>query len=292
MRKQKRYELHQSALYHVTTKRRLASILRLSLKELEAVANSPNRYKEWDEPKQGGGARHIENPRPALKKVQSRIAALIGRIEPADYLYCPVKGRSYISNAKVHANGKEIRKLDIRRYFESTNSKRVYWFFNSVMKCSEDVAGILTKISTLNGRLPTGSPLSPILSFYAHLDMWEDIANLVGDEYSFSVYMDDLAVSGEKVSGELMWEIKKRIRKAGLDYHKERSYRGGKAVVTGIAIRDGQLGLPHAKHEKLYFLRKGIAQSADSEERIKLARSLQGAISQARQVQQVNAQKG
>lgn len=120
------------------------------------------------------------------------------------------------------------------------------------------------------------------------MDMWEDISDLVGTERSFSVYMDDLAVSGNQVSGQLMWQIKQRLRKAGLDYHKERSYRGNRGVVTGIAILHGQLGLPHARHQKLHSLRKSIALSTDTEELVKLRRSLQGAMAQARQVAKAN----
>ena len=52
---------------------------------------------------------------------------------------------------------KEVRKLDVREYFPSTPSHRVYWFFHTVMRCSTDVAAVLAKLLTVEGHLATGS---------------------------------------------------------------------------------------------------------------------------------------
>jgi hypothetical protein len=39
------------------------------------------------------------------------------------------------------------------------------------MKCRKDVASIITRLSTYQGRLPTGSPLSPIMAYFAYCDL-------------------------------------------------------------------------------------------------------------------------
>jgi len=82
------YPLDQSPLFKISSQRRLADLLRVTLADLEHLANAENLYKEWDEEKPKGGTRHIENPNHDLKKVQARIAKLLGRIVPPSFRGC------------------------------------------------------------------------------------------------------------------------------------------------------------------------------------------------------------
>jgi hypothetical protein len=88
--------------------------------------------------------RMVDNPRRELKVVQRRIATLLSRILPPTFLFCPVKRRSYVGNAQQHRDGRVVHSLDVKKYFPSTPSKRVHWFFHKVMLCSTDVAAVLT----------------------------------------------------------------------------------------------------------------------------------------------------
>jgi hypothetical protein len=165
--KRRLYTLNQSPLFKMRNHRKLAALLDMPLAELRRLRHSDTLYTEFDIPKKSGGARHVENPRRPLKLAQARIARLLSRIVPPDYLFCPVKGRSYVTNAAQHRDNRIVRCLDIRKYFPSTPAYRVYWFFRNIMRCDADVAETLMRLATYQGHLPTGSPLSPIMAYFA-----------------------------------------------------------------------------------------------------------------------------
>lgn len=258
MQNRKRYPLHQSPFYKLRSRKKLADILKVDAAELRRLANETGiLYSEFEVPKKDGGRRPIENPSRQLKLIQARIARLLGRIEPPDYLFCPVKGRCYVSNAAQHRGQRVIRCLDIRKYYPSTSSKRVFWFFNKVMKCEPDVSAILSRIATYKESLPTGSPLSPILSYFAHVDVWEGISAICKREnYRLTVYIDDVTISGQRVAAKVLWEIKRAIHRSGLRYHKEKKFVDRPAEVTGVIVTKNSLGPANRQLKKRCELRE------------------------------------
>jgi hypothetical protein len=145
----KRYPLNQSPLFRLTRRAKLAQLLDISDRELRWLTrNADILYREKDRPKKNGnGLRHIEDPRRLLKKAQSCLAQLLSRIEPPDFLFCPVKGRDYIQNAAQHRGNRVVRCLDIHKYFPNTRAQRVFWFFDKVLCCERDLAGTLTRLA-------------------------------------------------------------------------------------------------------------------------------------------------
>jgi retron-type reverse transcriptase len=226
------------------------------------VAGDAIRYTEFLR-ETGGKTRQISNPEGRLKKIQSRIANHLSRIQPEAYLFCPAKGRNYIANARYHSRSRMIRSLDIRKYFASTSEEDVYYFFRNVMLCSKCVAHALARITTYNGRLPLGSPLSPILAHYAHYDVWESVnAVCMANGVKLSIYADDVTVSGHYVPEKLFWEIKKLIFSSGLRYHKERLAIERPAKITGVIISGEKMTATNGQLKRLYEARKGL--SADN----------------------------
>lgn len=287
MRSKKRYVLNQSPFYKLQTKRKLAAILNINLQELDYFSkNSHSLYVEWDEVNENTGkTRRIQNPKQELKKIQKRIASILSRITPPNFLFCPVKGRSYIDNAKQHVNQKQVCCIDIKKYFESTTSLKIYYFFHTYLGCSKDVAGILTKISTLDSRLPTGSPLSPILSYFANVKMWENILSITQKhDCILSVYMDDITISGCNVSSFLMWRIRRQIHSHGLRYHKEKRYVGNFSEITGIINKNGKLMLPNRQLRKIYELSETLKELNDGAEKTNVTNKLLGHKGQLNQI--------
>jgi retron-type reverse transcriptase len=233
----KGYPLNQSPLFRLTTKRNLADLLGISTGKLRSLRHSDKLYSERDIPKKNGGFRRIENPMRELKFVQAKVARLLSRITPPDYLFCPVKGRCYVTNAARHSGNRIVRTLDIKKYFPNTPRRRVYWFFRTIMKCNSDVADMLSAIASYKGHLPTGSPLSPIMAFYSYYDVWEEVDRLVkANGVTNSLYIDDLTISGARVSDRLMWDIKRVIHRSGLRYHKEKTFRDHPPEITGVIL--------------------------------------------------------
>lgn len=283
-RKVKRYPIDQSPFYCLPTKRRLCGVLKLSRGELRGLLANL-KYSERVEKKPNGGERLIEDPCHPLKILQRRIAKLLSRIDLGKELHCPVKGRSYVTNANAHQGAAHIRTLDIKRYFPSTSSRRVFWFWRTVMRCSPDVAGILTRLSTHNEHLPTGSPLSPVLSFLANIDAWRRITALSSDAgCTLTIYMDDVTISGQNVPSRLLFAIRREIRRVGLVYHKEKCHPSGQGEVTGVIVGGAGLRLPRRQLHKLHLARKALRKAASDQEMQVVQRRIRGLIEQARQV--------
>jgi retron-type reverse transcriptase len=283
------YSLDQSPFYMMRAKSKLAKILGLAPAELRRLSNAAeNLYTEFEVPKKSGGTRQVENPNRQLKLVQARIARLLGRICPPDYLFCPVKGRCYVSNAAKHRGNRVVKCLDVRKYFPSTSSRRVYWFFNRIMKCENDIAAILTSIATYCGHLPTGSPLSPIMAFFAHYDVWQNISDICSREgYILTVYIDDVTISGRSVSASVLWEIKREIHKSGLRYHKEKIYIDRPAEITGVIVNGKSLSPPHRQFKKLNQIRSALKQPLAKQVEVKFNEQLAGLNGQIAQITRI-----
>jgi retron-type reverse transcriptase len=257
----------------------------LEAPKLKALLHRPDLYTEFEVLKKNGGKRLVENPKRELKIVQKRLARILGKISPPDYLFCPVKGRSYVTNAACHRHNRVVRCLDIRKYFPSTPSHRVYWFFSVVMKCEPDLANTLTKISTYSGHLPTGSPLSPIMAFFAYYNVWQAIAVIAKlHGLTLTVYIDDVTISGPTVSAAVLWEIKKAIHAVGLRYHKEKCYIDSHAEITGVIVRDGTLLAPNRQLLKLHKANQEFSNPKSFTSRQKLAGKIAGLSGQLDQI--------
>ena len=255
-----RHPLDQSPFFKLRSKRRLAELLRISVDDLKIMcATADQVYREFNVPKKDGTLRGVEDPARRLKLVQTRIARQLGRIIPPGYLFCPVKGRCYVSNAAQHRSNRMVHCLDIRKYFPSTPSRRVFWFFRTVMQCEPDVAATLAQLATYRGHLPTGSPLSPIMAFFAHYDIWEGVNTICRKHgYTLTVYIDDVTISAPRISPEVIWEVKKIIHSSGLRYHKEKRFHDRPAEVTGIIIDGDRLAVPNRQLKKIADLRSDI----------------------------------
>jgi retron-type reverse transcriptase len=288
MRTHKAYALQQSPLYMLSNHRKLATLLGVSPPDLRKLGHSDAGYREFDIPKKTGGTRHVENPPRSLKLVQARLSRLLSRIGAPDYLFCPVKGRSYVNNAAQHRNNRVVRCLDVRKYFPNTAARRVYWFFRRVLRCEPDIAETLSKLATYRGHLPTGSPLSPVMAYFAHYDVWEKVAQIANaNGLTLTVYIDDVTISGHRVSARTLWAIKKNIHASGLRYHKEKHFVDSHAEITGVITRAGSLHPPNRQLKKLHRARLDLVTlnpSADAKVRRGKLNGLLGQIEQIRRL--------
>ncbi|MBP1859127.1 reverse transcriptase family protein [Rhizobium herbae] len=298
------HKLEASALFNVRTRKKLADILMCSPAHLKSVDAIEIRYKKRWKPKDSDTAPWLKQPPPAekagnyrpidipvdpLKKLQTRIANLLSRIEPPSYLCSPVKGVSYVDNARRHVNSNAFWLLDIADYFPSCTADRVAWFFSTVMKCAPDVTAVLVSLVTDSGRLPQGSPCSPILAYFSNKKMWDDVAEAVASAGCIlSVYADDITLSGTTVPGALVWEVKQIIVKNGfkLKREKEVSLVGSPADITGVIVRNGTLKLPNRQLKKLAETKKLHKLATDKVTLIKLEHQVKGRLAQRRQIEE------
>jgi len=280
---------NQSPFFRLRTKKKLADLLFCSKEKLKDMSGKGDYYYSFPKPKKDGGNRNIDAPREDLKKIQKRIAELLQKIVPPDFLFAPVTGRSYVDNAAHHLGARSIRLLDIEDFFPSCTAERVIWFFHKRMECSLDVAVILKNLLTKDGVLPQGSPCSPILAYLSYVDMWEEINQKVEQsKCTLSVYADDLTISGDIVPEATIWGIKKLLKKYGhnIKIKKERSIRDKTADITGVVLKKDKLLLPNRQHQKLVEVRGDLKKERSPAQRKILTNKVRGRESQAKQIEQ------
>lgn len=288
--KKKSLKLHSekdSPFYKLESRRRLAEILHCSQNRFALLDDVASLYTPFDRKKKDGTTRRIDAPREDLKTTQLRIANLLQRIEPPDFLFAPVPGRSYVNNAAAHRGAKTFHLLDLENFFPSCRDDRVTWFFRKRMLCSPDVTAVLRQLTTLNGSLPQGSPCSPILAYFAYIDMWEEIDNYVKERgCKLTVYIDDVTISGPVIHGELIWKIKTIFHRFQHTYkvNKERCVIDKPIEVTGVVLREENLLLPNRQHKKMHDLRIDIMNNLDPRIVKSIKNQLRGCAAQMKQV--------
>lgn len=282
----KKYSINNSPFFRLHSRQALADLLGLTLPRLEAIASSPSDtfYKMYDDDASG---RYITAPLVELAQIHKRVARLLSRINPPLYLQSATKKRSYKTNAGMHKGSSRIFKIDIKKYYPSISFGAVYNFFKKKMECSVDVSTVLTKICTVSARgrthLPTGSNLSPILSYWVYSDLFDKI-KVMCDSVSctMSLYVDDITVSGKNATGSLVTKIEQEIAKAGLTSHKVKMYDGVPATVTGVIVYKGRLSLPHQRARDIRELRTSMSTVPHAETDATLSK-LVGKLNEAQQ---------
>ena len=246
------YPIHQCRLFRTTSPADLAHRLDLKTTDLEALVSRTDNYKRF---KVGRGKkrRDVEEPKAQLQHLHKKIARWLARVETPDYLHSAIKRRSYISNAAAHSAHDNLIKVDVRSFFRNVTRQAVFHFFVDTMRCRGDVAMILAKMLTVDGHLPTGSSASPILSYYAHKRMFDEIAACADQRnLTFTVYIDDMCLSGSAASRKALFEVRGIIASHGLKSHKCRFFPAGvPRVVTGVALTTDGRRLPHRRHLKI-----------------------------------------
>ena len=297
------YTLRDSPFFRLHTRKNLAALLHVSEAALAEISARNDLYarrwkhkkhkdiwlREQPAPEISIHYRPIDIPDGGLKAVQSWIANLLGRITPPDWLYSPVKGRSYVDNAACHKGARAFWLLDIANYFPSCTANNVARFFRRKLECSPDVTAILVRLTTWQECLPQGSPCSPILAYFSNLDLWGEIEQSVSRAgLRHSVYADDITISGPIVHKEVIWEIKKAVHKHGLKIKadKELSLIDSPADITGVIIDGDKTKLPFRQLKRLFELRGERHRAKGAALKHLLDTKISGRLAQKRQVEQ------
>jgi RNA-directed DNA polymerase len=292
--KNKNYNLDQCVFYKLGSKRRLGEILFCDPALLEKLSQINDNYKKFTLPlkvceftgkikKQ----RQVQEPKHKLRSIHQRILKLLTGVIAPNYAHAAVQGRSYRTNASFHQDAVQLATFDIRKFYPSTSKELVYQFWAESLKCAPDVAKLLSKLTCFNTGLPTGSPLSPLLSLLANQKMLNEL-KLLADLHrlNFTCYIDDLTFSGEKIPKCLMPSVARIMLRYGhsLSREKTRIYRRSDVEmhVTGTVIRNGKIEAPSNRFHKARKITKLMADSGISSlGRLMLAEKLVGVLGEA-----------
>lgn len=281
-RQRDRYALNQSPLFRIRGKGQFASVVGI---EWDAVPGlvAASAYRVWSNAK----GREIQQPLGKLEAVHRRVGDLLARIELPEYLYSQ-RGRSYADNARQHVGDVPLVKTDIHRFYPSTTWTMVQRMFAEDFECADDVAVRLADICCYQQKhLPTGSPVSGRIAFFAARQMFDNIAELTAKQgCRMTAYVDDITVSGERASKTLLGEIRRIVHRHGLKTKQKKSATFAATAaksVTGTVILGGELRLPNERHKKIHDARREL-ETAPVADRPRIQRVLRGRIQESRQV--------
>ncbi len=227
----------------------MVQFLSIRLKELDQILINPT-YHTFEIPKKSGGVRTITAPNDPLKKVQQKILKQLEEIyqkpssvygfvamDKLETYACPI-----VANAANHVNKNFVLTVDIQHFFESIKTKEVFQLFTSMpFHFPEKTALILTRISTYNGCLPTGSPTSPMLSNFIMQDIDKQIEVYAHENGCvYTRYADDLTFScNEAFSDEFLIHLQAMIKPFELNSKKTRiKKKSQQQKVTGILVNE------------------------------------------------------
>lgn len=284
--KNKSYSPKDSPLYNLTTKKRLEKLLGKSVNELKDLL-SVNNYRVFFIEK-NGKKREIQAPTYELDVVHTRIASMLVRIAVPDYLHSGIKGRSNITNAKVHIGDHPVLTMDIQKFYPSVTKKSIYHYFQYTMNAAPEVAGVLAELCSYDDHIPTGSRLSMPLSFWVNYSMYSSIHSYcLRKEGTMSVFVDDLTFSGKNVNKLFSNSVAKIVQDAGLIVHPGKTQLYGRDIpklITGVIVDGDGTSVRNKHHKSIYTLFSDIPKCNDDAQLEEMQKELIGRLNAAGQI--------
>lgn len=228
----------------------------VSMKQLANMAytgNGEHRYSSFQIPKKKKGEfRSIDAPVPLLKNIQRGLNCVFQAVfTPHNAALGFVKGCSVVDNARVHIGQRYVYNIDLKDFFPSISSGRVY-----ACLCSERFS-LLPEIASLicdlccytnsKGRkvLPQGAPTSPTITNIVCERMdrqLQKLAKAYGLRYTR--YADDITFSGNTYVFAPEGRFCKRLKhiveeeeRFTINPNKTRlEHRGMRQEATGITV--------------------------------------------------------
>lgn len=247
-----KYALEASPLWELGGPNKLAALLKMSIEEVRSVSKAPT-YNFFDEAskKPGKEPRHIQEPTGLTLHLQYQFVKLLDRIVRPGFLHSATKKRSHVTNAEAHLGTNPVVCTDIQKFYENTTRAHVKAFLRNDLGWPIDLAGMMANALTVAGHLPTGSAVSPLLSYLTHRRLFAEIEKIcLAKGCAVTLFVDDITVSGKHATLTLLRSIKRVLLRAGLVAHKDRSASAGSAVVITGAVREGAKLRLRNKHRK------------------------------------------
>ena len=147
---------------------------------------------------------------------------------------------------------------------------------------------LIADLCTYQGHVPTGSSASMLLAFYAHKQAFDaQYLRALQEGNTFTLYVDDITLSGEAVNLRALCPITKTLRSAGLKCHKTHLFeKESPKIVTGAIVTDRGLRLPNRRHLKIAQGIAALGATLAQHERESIFRKLTGQINEAANVEE------
>lgn len=252
-RRYERYSIEASLWAQNPAQQDVAHLLGMTKDQLEAIVRDQECYISRRTAVINGKNRQLAVPTGKLRRVHERLKFHLNKIKQPPYLFSPRKGYGQRDNAKQHAQGTQVLKLDIKQFYPRTMREDIWRWAHYQLGIRDDVAGLIAKLVAIDGRMPFGSPISPVLTTLVHRAMFDQVY-LICQRYglTMTLWVDDLTISGLEVPGEVVTAIRDAIRAGGFQTHKiERLVTSRPTAITGVPIARRRVLAPQSLHQRI-----------------------------------------
>lgn len=252
-KKYERYDISRSPFSQKPTQKDLANLLGVSKSELIRCANYKEQCIVRRTEEINGKIRDLAYPKGPLRVVHEKLKFHLNKIVQPEYLFSPRKNRGQRDNAEYHAQNTQYLSLDFKQFYPSTTRKMIKSWLHNELSMYEDVAGLFALLATIDDIASFGSPLTPVLVSLVHRKMFDEIyEECHARGLSYSVWVDDMTISGTFVDGDLLTLIRDIITRHGLKSHKIIYRTGNRPVfITGIGVVGAHLVAPQTLHNRI-----------------------------------------
>ncbi len=237
---------------------------------MRLIRSAPRRYKVYQIPKRKPGQfRTIAQPAKEVKQLQYWVMRHVlnkFEVHPAATAYR--EGRSIAHNARPHARGKFLLKLDFKDFFPSLKAHDFVLFLkkNKTELDTETIEALCRILfwrpkGTQDLRLSIGAPTSPMLSNILMIDFDRRVSRLCAThKVTYTRYADDLSFSARsseqlKVVETAVVRMCVRSKSPSLTINREKTVRVSKRDarrVTGLVLtNDRKVSLGRAEKRRI-----------------------------------------
>jgi RNA-directed DNA polymerase len=203
---------------------KLACILGFSVPDLLGISSiAPNLYSEIKLVK-NNKIRVIEIPSAFLKSKQRILLKEVLSHLPVHPRLYGCAGTSIKDAVADHIRKPVVITLDIKDFFPSVKAYQIRRVLRR-RKASAEIAETLVRLTTYKNHLPHGAPSSPCLARLILNPLAENLERLlrsIHPDATFSVYVDDITLSGPEGITRAITTIKGLIQRLGFTINSQK----------------------------------------------------------------------
>ncbi|MCP5498106.1 MAG: RNA-directed DNA polymerase [Leptospiraceae bacterium] len=203
-----------------------------------------DKYDTYSVKKKNGEDRIIHAPQRNLKLTQKVLNDCIQLcFVPRTAAHGFVKGRSIVTNARMHLKRNFVYNIDLENFFPSIHFGRVFGVFKShPFNYDDSMARYLANLCCRDGVLPQGAPTSPVLSNLVCRRLDRNLSKFAKEyRVKYSRYADDITFSSKNdiFKDQFLVDLEKIIELESFSINKNKvrlQAKHQKQMVTGLVV--------------------------------------------------------